>query len=176
MREIRNIVESVLSWRKSNNIKVRQPLSDMLIKSDKDELQDYSYLLADELNFVNIQVSKDASSPEGFDKIDSVAGKHPEIYVNKILTPELRAQGMAREIERMVQSLRKESGLSMGQLVDFYYETKSREVYNAFEYFDQNKTYITRVIGARQKTDFGKDIKINGQRIWIGLKKVSNNH
>ena len=174
MREIRNIVESVLSWRKSNNIKVRQPLSDLLIKSDKDELQSYSYLLADELNFVNIQVSKDASIPTGFDKIDGVAGKHPEIYINKILTPELKAQGMSREIERTVQSLRKESGLSVGQLVDFYYETKSKEVYDAFEYFDQNKTYVTRVIGARQKADFEKDIKINGQRIWIGLKKAIN--
>jgi len=173
MSEVRSIVEAVLSWRKAEKIKVRQPLSDLLIKTDNAELQNYSHLLADELNFVNIQVVQNFEGQvDKFDKIEAVAGKHPEIYLNKELSEELRLQGMARELERSVQDLRKKSGLVVGQGVDLYYETDSRQVYDSFEYFDQNKTYVSRVIGARQKTDFETELQIGGHKIWLGLKKV----
>jgi len=172
MKEVQAIVEVVLSWRKTNNIKVRQPLSDLLIKSDNTELQNYSFILSEELNFVNIQVSAVISADmKDFSKIEAVKGKTPELYINQLLTPELKAQGLARDIERQVQDLRKSSGLKVGQMVDFYYETADRDVYNAFEYFDQNKTYVSRVVGAKQKADFEKEIKAGGQKFWIGLKK-----
>lgn len=174
MKLVRAIVEAVLSWRKKSGIKVRQPLSDLLVKSDNEELRNFSFLLSEELNFVNIQVSKEL--PEAgsrFEKIDAQEGKHPQILINKEITPELRRQGMARDIEREVQHFRKTSGLQVGQMVDFYYDTKNRDIYDAFEHFDQEKTYVSRVIGARQKADFETEIKVSGQKIWIGLKKSS---
>ena len=177
MKEVRAIVEAVLSWRKKNNLKVRQPLSDLLVKSDNIDLQQYSFLLAEELNFINIQINPDHFKvSDSFEVIPAQPGKHPEILVNKKITPELRLQGLARDLERMVQELRKNSGLKVGQQVDFYYETGSEEIYNAFEYFDQNKTYVARIVGTRQKVDFEREIKVGGQKVWIGLKKVNNNN
>ena len=135
-------------------------------------MQNYSFLLAEELNFVNIQISPEEGNTKGFDKILASGSEHPELYINAELTAELKTQGLARELERAVQVFRRESGLKVGQIVDFYYETQSRDIYDAFEYFDAEKTFVGRVVGARQKADFEKEIKIGVETIWLGLKKV----
>ncbi|MEK9180650.1 MAG: isoleucine--tRNA ligase [Patescibacteria group bacterium] len=171
MKEIRQIVETVLAWRKANNLKVRQPLADLLIKTENIELKNYSFLLAEELNFVSIQITPAIPKvSEKFVFIPALPGKTPEIYLNSEISEELKIQGLARELERAIQEFRKESGLKVGQQVSLYYETVSEKVYESFEYFDQNKTYVARVVGARQKVDFEKEFNLEGHRVWIGLK------
>jgi hypothetical protein len=169
MREVRNVVETVLSWRKNNSIKVRQPLSLLHVKSDNLELKNYVQLLSEELNFLQVAVSGEA--PKGVENLEKIVAGKMEIYLDKNLTDDLRARGIAREMEREVQELRKASGLKVGQMVRLYYETTSQEVYEAFEYFDQNKAYITRIIGARERADFEKEIEAGGNKVWFGLKK-----
>jgi isoleucyl-tRNA synthetase len=172
MREVRTIVEAVLAWRKTNTLKVRQPLGLLHVKSANAELKDYIYLLADELNFLSVTVSAEAPAEAGtLEKLAINSPGKPEVYLDKNVTDELKARGMAREMEREVQELRKTSGLKVGQMVRLYYETTSQQVYEAFEYFDQNKAYITRVIGAREKVNFEKEIEVTGQKVWLGLKK-----
>lgn len=169
MENVRNIVEAALAWRKSAGIKVRQPLADLIVMADEAAYGKYTSIIADELNMteVSFNLSGDVSS---YGHIPAVSGKHPEIYINKEISAELAAQGLAREIERAVQVLRKNSGLKVGQMVEFYYETGSPEVYNALEYFDQAKTYVNKIVGSRTNTSISQELKINGYAVWIGLK------
>ncbi|MBX9765247.1 class I tRNA ligase family protein, partial [Patescibacteria group bacterium] len=98
MSEVRRAVSLGLEKRAAANIKVRQPLLEVRIKSvllkDKHEFID---LIRDELNVKRVAVDP---TMEG------------DIELNTEITPELKEEGMVREVLRFVQDLRKQAGFS----------------------------------------------------------------
>jgi isoleucyl-tRNA synthetase len=170
MSEVRNLVESVLGWRKKNNIKVRQPLAELLIKASAD-WSPYIWVIAEELNFAKVSLTADSPGKQ-YVELLSPSGAHPTAYIDPELTEELRSQGLARELERQVQDLRKKSGLKVGERVVLHYDTTSQEVYEAFQYFDEGKTYVTRIIGARVATPHRSEALLNGHVVWIGIVRA----
>jgi len=171
MQKIRKIVEAVLAFRKQEGLKVRQPLSDLLVETTDEKLIRNFWLLAEELNFVNVEAVKETPKEQTDLTVIKTEGNRPALYINKVITETLAAQGVAREMERQVQALRKDSGLIVGQEVELYYETTSGIVYDAFEYFDQNKVFVSKIIGSKNKVDFETEITTNSEKVWIGLKK-----
>lgn len=101
---VREIVERLLSERKGANIPVRQPLASATVTNlGRDLSSELLTLIAQEINVgaVNITRGKDAWG----------------VSLDTRVTPELTAQGKARELTRAIQVLRKEKACKIDQRV-----------------------------------------------------------
>jgi len=102
MARTREIIEQGLGLRMykddtQQQIKVRQPLSKLTYAGE--QLEDfYANIIAEE---VNVKA------------IENVASSDIEVLLDKNITPELRREGLAREIIRYIQSARKNAGLNV---------------------------------------------------------------
>jgi len=96
MELTRYIVSTALESRASAGIKVRQPLKSITI---------YPHLLKDEyIELIKAEVNiKSVKKDETFEK--------DQVQLNTQITPDLVEEGMARELLRNVQKMRKEKGL-----------------------------------------------------------------
>lgn len=100
MTEVRKIVSLALEARAKGNIKVRQPLARLMLRTDeKDIVEDYAYvaLIMDEVNVKEVILDSAISD---------------EVMLDITLTPELIMEGTARELIRFIQDMRKKAGLS----------------------------------------------------------------
>lgn len=171
MELARKLVEVGLALRKEQNLKVRQPLASIQYVSKQNVVldADLAKVVAEELNIQ--QVLGVSALPQGL-----VVKDTPEFNVglDVILTPELELMGQAREIERMVQDLRKKSGLQMGDLVDLYYNTTDDNLERAVvEMLDRKKTGISQVSKSFEvEVEFEIQADINGKPLWIGINKI----
>lgn len=96
MEFIRKIAEAGHAVRKEKSLKVRQPLSKAIISLGKDSVKfkdNLDYLIKDELNVKNLEFGQDS---------DELS-----VEFDTTLTPELEAEGQAREIIRKIQDERK---------------------------------------------------------------------
>ena len=102
MVEVRRIVSLALEARAKANIKVRQPLRKLKIKSPKLKTKtEILKLILEEVNVKEIE-------------FDDKIGSEVELDIN--ITPELKKEGDYRELIRQIQELRKEKGFQPGQL------------------------------------------------------------
>ena len=173
MKETRAIVEAVLAWRKTTGLKVRQPLGDLVVVTKTSDLERFLGLMSEELNFLNVQLMAEPPQNPALKKLEFSAVTDCMVFLNPEISPTLRSQGLARELERQVQDLRKRGGLKVGERITLHYETDSPEIYEAFEYFDEGKTYVASVIGARIETPISVQIELSGHKIWLGLKRAA---
>jgi isoleucyl-tRNA synthetase len=153
MQYVRNMVSVGHMKRKEANVKLRQPLNAAFYAGNQLS-EDYAKILAEELNVKLLKPKSDLSVND--------------IEIDTNLTPELRKEGMARELERLVQGMRKKQGLKVGQVVELSYNTDSEELKAAFELFDTKKTYIGRVTEVKEG---GEEVQIDGKKINIDLAR-----
>jgi len=97
MQLVRTLAEKAHATRKDQAIKVRQPLASLTVISEHEKLSEQ--VLAVLLDEVNV---KNAIWKEG---------ESTEVTLDTTLTPELTAEGKARELIRKVQQLRKKENL-----------------------------------------------------------------
>lgn len=97
MNLTRWVVSALLEERKKNNVPVRQVLQDAEISGLKLE-DEYLELIKDEVNLKAIKL---------------VAGVEKKVKLNLEITPDLKIEGLIREIIRLANSLRKEQGLTI---------------------------------------------------------------
>ncbi|MDA2922601.1 isoleucine--tRNA ligase [Patescibacteria group bacterium AH-259-L07] len=139
MKHVRDICEIGHSLRAQAQIKVRQPLQELAIAGP--QLSDeFVSLIKDELNIENIRWVKKLPSGDTW-----VVNKDTEVKVglDTHITPELKKQGLAREMVRHINALRKKAGLTKNDTVMVYYQTKSKELISVIEEYKQeimNKT------------------------------------
>lgn len=174
MEYLQSLVEMALRLRKENNLKVRQALAELqyLIPEDKlasiDALEpEMEQILAEELNVKKVNKVGEFLNRNGWAQGDVVA-------LDLVLTPELQKEGLARELERQVQDLRKKSGLQIGELVDLYYTTTDDELADiAATMLDRKKTFINQVKTSLEvEADFEAQATVDGKPIWLGLLKI----
>jgi len=106
MGYLRRVVEVGHAQRKEAGIKVRQPLGIITVKNEKGRNfnSELNFLLTDELNIKNIKIE----------------GQYKELQVelDTNITPELKAEGEARELIRQIQGERKRLGTRLDQMVN----------------------------------------------------------
>jgi isoleucyl-tRNA synthetase len=187
MEIVREIVELGLSARKEANIKVRQPLEYLAYKfkvvaspekaaQSQSQAQealnlDLEKLISQELNVKEIHYSFELSElPESKLKESTNAA----VLLSIKISAGLREEGMARELERQVQDLRKKFGLKVGEMVDLYYETKDYELETALiSKFDRKKTFVSMVKKEVEvEPDEETQVQIEGKPIWLGIVKM----
>lgn len=95
MQLVRQVVSLALKERDEAKISLKQPLAKLEVFGI--ELSnEYADLIADEVNVKKVELKK---------------GKEIKVELDTKMTPELEAEGFAREISRKVQALRKEKNL-----------------------------------------------------------------
>ena len=106
MQVVRQLVEAGLSLRKELNLKVRQPLAQIEyhLKNNQVLPEELDQVIAEELNVKIASGRTDFAVKNGFAVKETQEFK---LALDTVLTPELKIEGMAREIERQVQDLRK---------------------------------------------------------------------
>jgi isoleucyl-tRNA synthetase len=155
MDQARMIVEAGHALRKNFGFKVRQPLASLKY-SQKDKLSDQiEQIVADELNVKRTE----------FEPVDN-----SKVEFDLNITPELKVEGLARELERTVQDMRKKQGLKVGESVNLSYDTEDAELIKAFELFDKKKTFVAEI---KTDAESGEDLEIDGKKVAIKLERAS---
>ena len=159
MEKIRQAVALVLAKRAELGIKVRQPLA--LLKIKKQELKNEKELL--ELAKEEINVKKVVFN----DKIKE------EIELDAKITKPLEEEGMAREVIRFIQDLRKKQGLTPKDRIisvigadfspKFLKEIKEKTLSDAIE--------IKKLPGDSENFAI-KEIVIKNKRSFVAIKKI----
>ena len=156
MKEVRQIVSLGLEARAKANIKVRQPLRGLKVKSgklkDKDGLL---VLIKDELNIKEVIFDLNIEN-----KVELITE----------LNTELIQEGQMREIIRFVQNLRKESGLTPNQKITLEINTDSK----GEDLIKKFKDEIEKSIGAKNiqfsETVERNEIKIGDLNLKLEIK------
>jgi isoleucyl-tRNA synthetase len=176
---VREIVSIGHNVRKDLVLPVRQPLRAIAValKDSKHELAED--LLAIALEELNVKVIDSALSDKAGlrpETIKTFSGSQniAKFYLDLEITPELALEGLARELERQVQDLRKKSGLQIGELVDLYYNTTDSQLeVVTTTLLDRKKTFVNQVSKSLEvEVDFEIQAEVGGQPIWLGLVKV----
>ena len=135
MKEVRLFVTQGLEARTKASIKVRQPLSAMVIRTDMSLETELLDLIKDELNVKEIRhdgVSADATAPR--------------VVLITTLTPELLVEGAVREVMRAVQDMRKDAGLAPADRITLTIDTSDRGQAAITSYRD----LLTKTVGASE--------------------------
>ncbi len=104
MSKVREIVSLGLKQRDQNKIGLKWPLSKVIIYSDR--FEGYEEIILEQLNV------KDIEFKSGSDSL--------KVELDFKLTPELEAEGYARELSRHVQAFRKKLGLQKKDKIELY--------------------------------------------------------
>jgi isoleucyl-tRNA synthetase len=155
MSRVREVVTLGLEARQKANIKVRQPLRELRVKSHEIAAE-YQPLIMDELNVKEVLHDKTIAE---------------EVLLDTLITPELREEGMLRDFIRAVQEVRKTTGLHPADRIDLALVTS-----------DEGKAFITKFeeiivkdVGATtiSFTEVsGEPVKIDTLSFTIGARKV----
>jgi isoleucyl-tRNA synthetase len=97
-----------------------------------------------------------------------------QVFLDVLLTDELRLEGFARELERAIQDLRKKSGLTVGDEVNLYYNTVDAELEKVLlDLVDRRKTFIASIDQSLEvEADNETQATVAGRAIWLGIVKL----
>ncbi len=113
MEEVRNIASAVLAKRAELGIKVRQPLAKLGIRNKELGNSELIEILKDEVNVKEVKISGDIQE---------------EILLDTEITPELKEEGMLREIVRAMQEYRQKKGLVPKDRVPMYLSARKEVI------------------------------------------------
>jgi isoleucyl-tRNA synthetase len=102
------------------------------------------------------------------------ADRRLTVAVDATLTPELRAEGLAREIVRRVQSMRKEAGFNVEDRITTFYQASGliEEVMKSWDSYIRAETLSTRLeAGAGQEGSYTEEHKVDGEIVTLSVHK-----
>ena len=174
MNALRAAVNDGLSKRAAEGIKVRQPLASAKLVSTisdntTDEVRQFLVDIArDELNVKSVEVSTRSE----FEVNESSA--QPSVVYDFVITPELKREGLVREIIRHVQSARKKAGLQVDDRIELAIFSTDTEITQAINTFAEVITTETLAVKLDSTVnDVEKyDVKIDDKMVAISLQKA----
>ena len=170
MNALRTAVNDGLSKRASEGIKVRQPLASVKLVNtiSQDTPTEVAQFLIDiakdELNVKSVEIVTDSESESA----------QPSVVYDLTITPELKREGLMREIVRHVQSARKQAGLQIDDRIILNISSDDSEIYQAIDAFadviksETLAVELNSVVNESEKYD----AKIEGKLVEISLKKA----
>ena len=170
MNALRAAVNDGLSKRASEGIKVRQPLASVkLINTiSQDTPAEVAQFLIDiakdELNVKSVEIVTDSESEPA----------QPSVVYDLTITPELKREGLMREIVRHVQSARKQAGLQIDDRIILSISSDDSEISQAVDAFADVIKSETLAVELNSAADESEkyDAKIEGKLVEISLKKA----
>ena len=175
MESVRQIITAGLSVRAGAGIKVRQPLSSVKLHSQYSDLpEDLVEIIKEELNVKKVLF--DTRKIDANKTVLKNVEAHGLPQVERVdldlkLTPELRQEGIARELIRHIQSARKKAKLNVDDRIELSVESKSDEIIKAFNQM-RDEIYAETLTKGQLATDpsYEEIVTLDGQEVIIGLK------
>ncbi len=155
MEEVRAYANEGLSLRARAGVKVRQPLASVTIPN-KGKHIDYDAILMDELNVKAVEIG-------------------PAVMIDETLTPELRREGLMREVVRFVQNARKDAGLQVDDRIKLVLATEALELARAIKEHTDTvlaETLATELVDVPQGLAYAAQVKVGDFRLDIELQKA----
>ncbi len=152
MEMVRDYVNQGLSLRAKAGLKVRQPLTSVTVPTLGKHI-DFESILKDELNVKSVT-------------------QGDEMNIDEKITPELKREGLMREVVRVVQAARKAADLSVDDRIELELAAEDKQVAAAIR--EHEKTIMTETLAVKlTSVDNGYETqsKVDGAELDIKLKK-----
>lgn len=163
MELARRVVEAGLAKRDEAGIKIRQMLGKISVKTKTEVPLAYLDLIKDELNIQEIEF------------LDSSEEK-VSVELDTTITPELKQEGLRRELIRFINLLRKEANLSLKDETLVYLVVPAGPIEQALSRLKEAVLKETlsselRLVEALPAVLASKEIKLDGEKLQLGLSK-----
>ncbi|MCK5332527.1 class I tRNA ligase family protein [Candidatus Parcubacteria bacterium] len=180
MSFVRQAVTLGLAIRAKNSIKVRMPIAEFQIESKKMKVEggELIELIKDELN---VKIVKIVEKVEEQDSWVSEEDSGLKVAFDLNITDELRNEGLAREVIRHIQVMRKEAKFNRDDEVEIEYNFKDESA-GVKKIFASQKDYIAKECLAKklefsseiesERFDTVKEIKVGEYVIIVGIKRL----
>lgn len=153
MGELREFINQALSLRAKAGIKTRQPLASVMVPR-LGKVIDYESILREELNVKEVKVGG-------------------AVALDLELTPELKREGLMREVIRHVQAARKKAGLNVDDRIKLSLKTDDDELEKAIK---EHEVTITGETLAESLTDaeysHKEFVKVESAQLYLSLEKI----
>ena len=172
MAEVRGYVNEALALRAKNGVKIRQPLKEVVIPHVASDLKWFVEILQEELNVKGVSYVIFEKDENG----EILSHKPAEkVDFNFEITPELRAEGLMREIIRHIQASRKKAGLNVDDRIELNFSSENEDLSGAFKKFIQEiskEVLAEKAEFSNDELEFSQTVKIEGGEAKISLKKA----
>jgi isoleucyl-tRNA synthetase len=153
METVREYVNTGLSLRAKERMKVRQPLASVTVPTLGDFVS-FEDILTEELNV-------------------KVVKKGNEFALDFKLTPALKREGLMREVIRHVQSARKQAGLNVDDHIVLSLETPNDDLKEAIS--EHEATIMSETLAdacTDKEYDYKSAVKVEGAELSLSLEKA----
>ena len=162
MKLVREIISDGLAQRAAARVKVRQPLAGVTVADPHERLNpEYKAIIAEELNVKAVNVRPDGATA----------------VLETELTPELRREGLMREIIRNVQQARKQAGLEVDDRIDLSLETTDAELTTVLSTNSLKDEIVKETLAVSLNVKgvdkFSTSVKVEGAELTIKLAKAA---
>jgi isoleucyl-tRNA synthetase len=171
--------------RSKSGVKVRQPLPRVYVKAkssrEREALKRLCSQITDELNVKAVDFTSE-DLKEGKD-LSLVTESDYQVGVVTALTPELQAEGIAREVVRRLQTMRRSAGLEIADHISTYYQggEQLEKVMTGFADYIQQETLSLELKGSEKdwteaKADakvYREEFKLSGIKVELGIRKAT---
>jgi isoleucyl-tRNA synthetase len=154
MARARQAVEAGRAARDAARLKVRQPLASIVLPGDPLP-EDIAAIVRDELNVKRVDFGA------------------PDVKLDTTITEDLKLEGLAREVVRVIQDRRKKAGLNVEDRIDTRYAADGmlvRALERHADYIKNETLSVTLEAGKRDGFD-GEQMMLEGEQVWIGIKR-----
>ncbi len=125
----------------------------------------------DEFSFTMDDLLISSESAEGF---TAQSDNGLTVVLDTHITPELKAEGVERELISKIQSMRKDAGFEVTDRITVTFSTDDADIKNAFKNGDEIKSVVLADSVTEGTADgFTKELEINGGVVTVTVAKVN---
>jgi isoleucyl-tRNA synthetase len=168
MAHARKVVTAGLSIRARNQLKVRQPLAAAKVSSEVKLSDETIEIIKEELNV------KQVTQVPIFDIATGKDGEVMSVELDLNVSPELKLEGLMREVVRQVQDARKKSGLNVDDRINLSIYSDDSEITQSIKQHSDEIMSETLALKLDSETDYSNtfDVKIASAQVTIKLEKA----
>lgn len=174
MDAVRQLVELALAARAESGLRIRQVTERLLVTLPaglKQLSKDLEHVLAEEVNVKDVQVVTEIKEQPGY---QIKQGSEASVALKTELSPELRQEGLMRELIRQINQLRKEAGLTIKDRIAVHYQTDSDFVEGALQAHGEaikTSTLADALLPEPIRGDVQATVKYLEHEVTVGLVK-----
>ena len=178
MRRTRELIAGGLALRMERSddygqIKIRQPLSYASYTGERLGGY-YEKIMQEELNVKRVSWVEDLAKYQASGVVNE-AETETWLELDKHLTPALEAEGLSREVIRVVQKARKDAGLSVDDRILLTLSTDDTKLNSAIDTWSDSimaETLTTASLAEDQSADYTTMVKVAGSALRLELAKA----
>ncbi len=153
MATVRDYVNQALSLRAKERVKIRQPLASVTVPT-LGQFVNFEDILTEELNVKRVE-------------------QGAELSLDFAITPELKREGLMREVIRHVQAARKDAGLNVDDRIKLSLTTDDEELKQAIA--DHSDTIASETLAggiSNDKYSYATTVVVEGSDLQVMLEKA----